>query len=707
MECDFIVNSKIKMVNVEDKNFEKKVLSIFTKNFHVIYVLKGKKYYGTIAYKDLVFNNFCVKESIDINYPKIYDRQIIENEVIHILENNDNILFFPVCNENNELIYEYKKNNFNEAPLCIDKKRWDLLYSNNKKISDFIITKKFNKIIVSGKLDKTIKKYIETNTNILCEIYKKNIFELIQQSSNDCLIIDTNNTKQELVSYIINNESNFKSKIVNLLSINNLCDEAELYYFVNFLETNKIKTYFFLCQTPEQLCNLSFEEKLRIAFDKHYRYYFEHMGDENIRKIVEKVLGDLYTPEFISSRNNMSGTILQDGVCFLAPSDNKFCRVIKGLRCTTNHNYNTKNNINMFGPCLFFGPLQDDEHTIPSYIQRLINNKNKDYWVNNYGQRAISMYENIRTCLATETHENDILIFAISPEEKRKLNEYGISNIYPIADMLNGERNFHDYFMGEPVHCNHIANEKIAAYIFSKIKSDLVDMGNTPINNKILIEGKKSCAYKDNIELKKYIKELKKNYGGNKGIAGAVMMNCNPFTNGHYNLIKYASKNVDKLFVFVVQEDRSYFRFEDRFNMVKAGCKEFDNVVVLGSGKVFGSYITFPDYFHRDDNPNVEIDVSMDIELFTEYIAPALNIKKRFVGNEPVDNVTRNYNNQIKKELPKFGIEFIEIPRFEDSNGKIISAKFVRKALEENNWEEVKSMVPYSVLKILEKYRKI
>lgn len=94
MECDFIVNSKIKMVNVEDKNFEKKVLSIFTKNFHVIYVLKGKKYYGTIAYKDLVFNNFCVKESIDINYPKIYDRQIIENEVIHILENNDNILFF-------------------------------------------------------------------------------------------------------------------------------------------------------------------------------------------------------------------------------------------------------------------------------------------------------------------------------------------------------------------------------------------------------------------------------------------------------------------------------------------------------------------------------------------------------------------------------------------------------------------------------------
>ena len=55
------------------------------------------------------------------------------------------------------------------------------------------------------------------------------------------------------------------------------------------------------------------------------------------------------------------------------------------------------------------------------------------------------------------------------------------------------------------------------------------------------------------------------------GITGAVVMNCNPFTLGHRYLIEQAAKECDRLLVFVLSEDRSYFKTADRMAMVKAG----------------------------------------------------------------------------------------------------------------------------------------
>ena len=51
-----------------------------------------------------------------------------------------------------------------------------------------------------------------------------------------------------------------------------------------------------------------------------------------------------------------------------------------------------------------------------------------------------------------------------------------------------------------------------------------------------------------------------------------------------------------------------------------------------------------------------------------------------------------------------YGIEVIEIPRFMDINGTAISAKEVRKALNNNDWEKVAQLVPETTLAILKKY---
>ena len=112
----------------------------------------------------------------------------------------------------------------------------------------------------------------------------------------------------------------------------------------------------------------------------------------------------------------------------------------------------------------------------------------------------------------------------------------------------------------------------------------------------------------------------------------------------------------------------------------------------------------FPEYFNRDEKTDVAIDVSLDREIFTDYIAPTLNVKKRFIGEEKTDVITASYNRELKNNLPLYGIEVIEIPRFKSNDGNPISAKKVRKALDTNDWKTISQLVPPTTLQVLEKY---
>ena len=78
---------------------------------------------------------------------------------------------------------------------------------------------------------------------------------------------------------------------------------------------------------------------------------------------------------------------------------------------------------------------------------------------------------------------------------------------------------------------------------------------------------------------------------------GAIVMNCNPFTNGHKYLIETARNKVDVLLIFVLEEDKSYFSYKDRMTMVKLGTADMGNVYVVPSGKFMISALTFPEYF--------------------------------------------------------------------------------------------------------------
>ncbi|MGN1394464.1 MAG: hypothetical protein ACI4V7_10650 [Succinivibrionaceae bacterium] len=182
-------------------------------------------------------------------------------------------------------------------------------------------------------------------------------------------------------------------------------------------------------------------------------------------------------------------------------------------------------------------------------------------------------------------------------------------------------------------------------------------------------------------------------------------MNCNPITNGHMHLITLASKIVNHLYIFVVEEDKSFFKFADRFELVKVACKDLKNVIVVPSGRFILSAETFPDYFVKSENNDITVDTSNDIHIFGKYICKLFDISIRFTGEEPIDKVTKQYNETMSKILPKYGVTFLEIPRksISESEDQVISASYVRKLLKEKNFEEIKKIVPITTYDFLVK----
>lgn len=175
-----------------------------------------------------------------------------------------------------------------------------------------------------------------------------------------------------------------------------------------------------------------------------------------------------------------------------------------------------------------------------------------------------------------------------------------------------------------------------------------------------------------------------------------IVMNCNPFTLGHLYLIKHAAKLHDLVIIFLVEEEKSYFSFQDRLQMVKKGIKGIDNVAVIGSSNYLISSLTFPTYFLKQENIQVEEQAMLDTLIFKKYFIPIFGLKKRYLGSEE-DLVTKKYNNILNEELA----EFIEIIPRKKLLGKNISATTVRKYLKEKDFDGIKELVPKSTYDFL------
>ena len=179
-----------------------------------------------------------------------------------------------------------------------------------------------------------------------------------------------------------------------------------------------------------------------------------------------------------------------------------------------------------------------------------------------------------------------------------------------------------------------------------------------------------------------------------EGRSAALVMNANPFTNGHRYLVETAAKACDTLHLFIVSEDASLVPFEVRRRLVLEGVSDLPNVLCHDSGPYIISNATFPSYFLKDETAVMEGHARLDLAVFRR-IAEALNISVRYVGEEPLSQVTALYNKVMAEELPKAGIDCIIVPRL-TSGGAPVSASTVRSLIKEGNMESLRPLVPES-----------
>ena len=380
-----------------------------------------------------------------------------------------------------------------------------------------------------------------------------------------------------------------------------------------------------------------------------------------------------------------------------ADYSSRYINIENGIRRTYYQPKEYVNTIYITGACYVLGLYVEDRHTISSLLSKRLTEEQYCYRVVNLGILVANDYQNLLNSISLR--DGDIIVQMGLNEKVEELE--GIIDPSGAFDAIS-ERD--DMFFEASVHCNRKGNEIYADVIYDNIKHILKKSASD-------MELKKNSIYdvfRINItdafihDMDSYLVSLRAHINKIPDSAreiGSIVMNCNPFTLGHRHLIEYASKNCDYFFVFVVEEDKSFFKFEDRIQMVRDGCEDIRNVSIVRSGKVILSDLTLPEYFQRESvRDDMEIDLRMnaviDLLVFARYIAPVLGITKRFVAEEILDSVTRQYNEEMRRVLPFFNIQLVEIPRKTLEGGQVISASQVRKLYKNREFDKMKKMVP-------------
>ncbi len=396
---------------------------------------------------------------------------------------------------------------------------------------------------------------------------------------------------------------------------------------------------------------------------------------------------DLYDEEYVQKILNIGFPIIKtSGIHKLIDCKSDVYNVVEGERITIGQPENYSRRILFFGRCFATGFRVDDEHTVESILQRRLNDEKYEIQVRNLGCWD-SMYGVLNKIVATDIHEGDIVVVQTEGITNNSILSINLTDVFEKTNLPS------KWMVDSLEHVNHNGYKLLADGIFEELKEELEsgtsmkELSVSGISDPI-IDRYINRYFSDNTMFR------------NKRV-GSIVMNCNPFTYGHRFLIEEAGKQVDYLIIFVVQEDQSAFSFDMRMACVKAGVADLDNIFVVPSGDFIISQKTFPEYFLKVDDEDLTSNMEYDITIFAEKIAPRLNIKYRFVGEELSDAVTRQYNETMKSLLPKYDIEYVEIPR-KTCNDEVISASRVRELMQNmDGIDEIAKLIPESTLSIL------
>lgn len=175
----------------------------------------------------------------------------------------------------------------------------------------------------------------------------------------------------------------------------------------------------------------------------------------------------------------------------------------------------------------------------------------------------------------------------------------------------------------------------------------------------------------------------------------AIVMNANPFTLGHLHLVKTAAEESELVHLFILSEENQEFSSFERLKMVVQGTSEIPNLLIHPSSSYLVSAATFPAYFLKDEDEIILLQAKLDARLFLQQIAPALGIKRRYLGTEVKSHTTALYN-QALAEVFANKLELKILARKMSRGNEIISASLAREYYKAGKWRELSDLVPFT-----------
>lgn len=658
----------------------------------------------------LIVNISKVEERLLFYQDNIYDN-------VYFLDENDKFLYYlnwliEKCQEKHEC--QYYMNSCTPYTLV---KEWFMEHRNIYRVPVIDNGILIGEYYDSDYIGRSLYKKIEDKALEIIPIFHKEIAEWLDKLNVSFLeykgLVPCNwklnykqtNVKYDADDYII--DSYFTNEMRKVLLPNSYnkyhtLSEILLKFLIDkfslFAQQRNLNLYAVNGIKRKELENLSLKEQENLRKNleevcQDYKYLCKVFNDD--QRSLQHVYQNRYNIGSLSKVvNNGIHNVLVDVT-------SEYFNIVNGMRLTIGVPEKNIQNIHIFGPCIVHGLCVTDDKTISSLLQKeLCENGFENIAVHNYGLAyGKDLLNDMLSMISTPFDDGDIVIWICGWDEVEL--QMLLNNNFSIIDGKSMFRGIHDWFLDNPFHCSSKANGFLSQGIFKSIYNSLRKTENKapsykscreyytfPLiyNPDVMINSKELDSYIDYIT----------HYKVNKNIVGAIVMNANPFTNGHRYLIEKALEEVEYLYIFVVESNKcASFDYMEREWMVKKSTEDLINVCVLSGGSVFTSELSFPEYFNRAVSTTT-INPTLNNKIFGMRIAPALNITHRYFGEETNDNVTKALNKAASIELPNYGIQVHIIERLKIGNIPV-SAKNVREYIKRGRKNELIRLVPICI----------
>lgn len=430
---------------------------------------------------------------------------------------------------------------------------------------------------------------------------------------------------------------------------------------------------------------------------RFWRYYLTPANREELALLYPGLSPAEREELFFYERSGFR-TFAHNGVFLLADTASRHYNVVNHERVTAGTPESWRRTVRFFGNCIAVGAFAPDDQTVASRVQRAFNEQRPEMGVRvvnaaNWGGMPVAM----RQILSPRTvlEPGDAVVLITSDLDKTALRlalrSFPDKSFLAYRDASRIFQRPHDYgeIFFDTVHMNAGGYALTAADLFPR-----------------LVELLRERPFPAPPGLEGYVRELAALNDRRPPDArdiGAIVMNANPFTLGHAFLVREALRRCDFLYVFILDEDKSFFSFDARMSMARAALSGEPRVAVVPGGRLILSSETLPEYFDKERLQHVRIDAGRDLEIFSTVVAPTLGIRKRFAGEEPLCRLTRQYNAAMRTILPRHGIEFIVLPRHTTADGRVISASSLRRALKYGDLAQLQQLAPPTTLDYLKR----